>query len=132
MVGLGLFALRYNQSYQQKNKMEHVKFSDWQKLDFRAAKILNVEEIEGADKLYKLSIDLGKELGKRTLVAGIKPYYKKEQLKNKSCIIFTNLEPRTIKGIESQGMLLAAVDEDEAMVSLLQPDSETKPGSRIR
>lgn len=110
--------------------MEHVKFSDWQKLDFRVAKILKVDDIEGADKLYKLLLDLGKE--KRTLVAGIKPYYKKEQLKNKSCIIFTNLEPRTIKGIESQGMLLAAVDEDESKVFLLQPDGKIKEGSRVR
>lgn len=114
--------------------MEHVKFSDWQKLDLRAAKILKVEDVEGADKLYKLTIDLGKEIGKRTLVAGLKPHYKPEQLKNKICIVFTNLEPRNIKGIQSQGMLLAAVsgDEDNAQVSLLQPDSETKPGSRIR
>lgn len=110
--------------------MEHVKFSDWQKLDFRVAKILNVEDIDGADKLYKLLLDLGKE--KRTLVAGIKQYYKKEQLKNKSCIVFTNLEPRTIKGIESQGMLLAVVDEDESKVFLLQPDGKIKEGSRVR
>jgi len=110
--------------------MEHVKFSDWQKLDFRVAKILKVEDIDGADKLYKLLLDLGKE--KRTLVAGIKQYYKKEQLKNKSCIVFTNLEPRTIKGIESQGMLLAAVDEDESKVFLLQPDGKIKEGSRVR
>ena len=111
---------------------ETIKFSDWQKLDLRVAKILKVEEIEGADKLYKLSVDLGKELGKRTLVAGIKPYYKKEQLKNKTCIIFTNLEPKAIKGIESHGMLLASVNEDGSMVCLLQPDSDIEPGSRIR
>ena len=112
--------------------MKHVKFSDWQKLDFRVARILKIEDIEGADKLYKLLLDLGKELGKRTLVAGLKPYYKKEELKNKSCIVFTNLEPRTIKGIESQGMLLAAVDEEESKVFLLQPDGKIKEGSRIR
>lgn len=111
---------------------ETIKFSEWQKLDIRAAKILKAEDIEGADKLYRLSIDLGKELGKRTLVAGIKPYYKKEQLKNKNCIVFTNLEPRKIKGIESQGMLLAAVSEDESEVFLLQPEKDIKPGSRIR
>jgi len=113
---------------------ETIKFSDWQKLDLRAAKIIKAEDVEGADKLYKLSIDLGKELGKRTLVAGIKPYYKKEQLKNKSCIIFTNLEPRTIMGVESQGMLLAAVsgEGENAQVSLLQPDGKIEEGSRIR
>ncbi|MDP3992165.1 MAG: hypothetical protein Q8P79_01495 [Nanoarchaeota archaeon] len=112
--------------------MENVKFPDWQKLDLRTGKILKVEDIEGADKLYKLSVDLGKEFGKRTIVAGIKPYYKPEQLKNKSCVIFTNLEPRTIKGIQSQGMLLAAASEDESKVFLLQPDGKIEEGSRIR
>ena len=97
--------------------IKNIKFSDWQKLDLRTAKILEVENVEGADRLYKLLIDTGKE--KRTLVAGLKPYYKPEELKNKTCIVFTNLEPRKIRGIESQGMILAAVNEDESKVKLL-------------
>ncbi|MEX2017394.1 MAG: hypothetical protein WD876_02885 [Candidatus Pacearchaeota archaeon] len=110
-----------------------IPFNDWTKIDLRVGKILTVEEIEGADKLYKLSIDLGKEIGKRTLVAGLKPYYKKDKLKNKNCIIFTNLQPRIMKGIESQGMLLAAVSSDEKHVHLLQPDSiDIELGSIIR
>lgn len=112
-----------------------VKFDEWQKLDLRVGKILAVEEIEGADKLYKLSVDLGNELGKRTIVAGIKPHYKKTHLKNKTCVIFTNLEPRTLKGVVSEGMLLAAVSQDkkgEEIVKILQPDSDIEPGSKIR
>ena len=111
---------------------ETIKFSQWSQLDLRTGKILKAEDIEGADKLYKLSVDLGKELGKRTLVAGIKPYYTKEQLKGKTCIIFTNLEPRVLRGIESQGMLLAAVNEDESKVFLLQPDGKIEEGGRVR
>ena len=107
---------------------ETVKFSDLQKLDLRSGKILSAEPIEGADKLYKLSIDLG-PLGQRTLVAGLKQYYNPEQIKGKSCIVFTNLEPRTLRGIESQGMILAAASEDESKVCLLQPDKEIEPGS---
>ncbi len=110
--------------------MENVKFSDWQKLDLRVGKILKAEDIEGADKLYKLEIDLGTE--KRTLVAGLKPYYKKEELVGKSCIVFTNLEPKTLRGIESQGMILAAVSEDKSKVRLLQPDEDIELGSKIR
>jgi len=110
--------------------MENIKFSDWNKLDLRVGKILKAENIEGADKLYKINVDLGKE--KRTLVAGLKPYYKPEELKNKICIVFTNLEPRKIKGIDSQGMILAAVSTDETSVKLLQPDREIELGSRIR
>lgn len=111
--------------------MEAIKFPDWQKLDLRTAKILAVDSVEGADKLYKLEIDLGKELGKRTLVAGLKPYYEPEQLKGKTIIVFINLEPRTIRGIESQGMVLAAVTDDHGKVCLLQPDQEIGPGSRV-
>ena len=111
---------------------ETIKFSDWQKLDLRTAKILKVESVEGADKLYNLEIDLGKELGKKTLIAGLKQHYKPEQLKNKTCIVFTNLESKKIKGVESQGMILAAVDRGESKVCLLQPDTEIELGSRIR
>ena len=110
-------------------KTESIKFSDWQKLDLRIGKILEIGNVKGADKLYKLLIDIGKE--KRTLVAGLKPYYKPEELKNKTCIVFTNLEPRKIKGIESQGMILAAVNEDESKVQLLQPDKDIGEGSKI-
>jgi methionyl-tRNA synthetase len=111
--------------------MEIIKFPDWQKLDLRTAKVLSVDSVEGADKLYKLEIDLGKELGKRTLVAGLKPYYNPEKLKGKTVIVFTNLEPRTIRGIESQGMILAAVTDDHEKVCLLQPDQDIELGSRI-
>src|SRR3989337_2216429 len=111
---------------------ETIKFSQWSQLDLRTGKILRAEDIEGADKLYKLTVDLGKQLGKRTLVAGIKPYYTKEQLKDKQCVIFTNLEPRKLKGIESQGMLLAAASEDESKVFLLQPDGKIEEGSKER
>ena len=106
-----------------------VQFSEWQKLDLRTAKILKAEEIEGADKLYKLEIDLGFE--KRTLVAGLKPYYSQEELENKNIIVFTNLAPRTIRGVESKGMILAASNEGHEKVRLLQTDSDIELGSRI-
>ena len=73
-------------------------FSDWEKIDLRVAEILEVEEIKGADKLFKLKIDLGTET--RTLVAGIKQNYTKEELNGKRIIVLTNLEPKTMKGIE--------------------------------
>jgi methionyl-tRNA synthetase len=109
--------------------MENVSFADWMRLDLRVAEILNVEEIEGADKLYKLKIDLGTET--RTLVAGLKPYYQKAELEGKKVIVFTNLEPRKIRGIESQGMVLAAVNDDKSEVKLLQPDGAIEIGSRV-
>ena len=108
-----------------------VNFDDWAKLDLRVAKILKVEDIEGADKLYKLEIDVGKELGKRTICAGLKPYYEKAKLKGRKIIYFSNLAPRKMKGIESQGMLLAASTEDHEKVSLLQPDADIEVGSIV-
>ncbi len=109
--------------------MANVQFSDWQKLELKVGKILDVEDIEGADKLYKMTIDIGKE--KRAVCAGIKKFYKKEQLKGKLCVLFVNLEPRVMRGIESQGMILAAVNEDESKVFLIQPDKDIEVGSRV-
>ena len=93
-----------------------IPFSDWEKLDLRVGQIKRVEEIEGADKLYKLEIDLGKEIGKRTVCAGLKAHYPKDKL----------------KGIESQGMVLAAVNKDESKVILLSPEDDIEVGSRVR
>ena len=98
---------------------ETISFEDWQKIDLRVGKIVKVEDIKEADKLYKLSVDIGS--GVRTLCAGIKQHYSKKELKGKKIIVFTNLAPRKIKGIESQGMLLAAVNESHEQVFLLDP-----------
>ena len=111
-----------------------VEFTDWEKLDLRVAEIKEVEEIEGADKLYKLILDVGK-IGERIICAGIKEFYSKEDLKGKKIIYFSNLKPRRLRGIESQGMLLAAStfseDGKEKEVVLLAPEKEIENGSRI-
>jgi len=106
-----------------------VEFKDWEKLDLRVGEIQKVENIDGADKLYKLSVDIGSEI--KTVCAGLKEYYSAEELKGKKIILFTNLTPRTLRGIESQGMILAAVSSDHSKVSLIQPDAEIEVGSRV-
>ena len=111
--------------------MTTIPFKDWEKIDIRIGKILEVKQHPNADKLYLLKIDLGKELGKRELVAGLKQYYKPEQLKNKLCCVFTNLEPATIRGIKSEGMILAAVTSDKGKVFILEPEQDIELGSRI-
>ena len=124
---------KINKQPEIKEIMEGVgiaEFSDWEKIDLRVAQIEKIEEIEGADKLYKLSLDVG-ELGKRTICAGIKQFYKKEELQNKKIIYFSNLKPRMLKGIESQGMLLAASNSDHSKVVLISPLSEIINGARI-
>jgi len=112
---------------EQENKT--VSFSDWEKIDLRNAEILEVEDIKGADKLYKLKIDLGTET--RVLVAGLKQYYTRDELIGKRIIVFVNLEPRTIKGIKSQGMVLAVANEDHSEVKLIQTDSSIELGNKV-
>ncbi len=111
----------------EKGEKELVSYEEFKKLDIRVALIENIEKVPKADKLYKLSIDLGNE--KRTLVAGLAEYYKPDDLKGKKIIVLTNLEPRKLKGILSEGMLLAAVDGDN--VSILVPDKDLPLGARI-
>ena len=106
-----------------------VSFSECEKLDLRAGEILEIEDVQGADKLYKLKVDLGTET--RTVVAGLKQYYTKDELESKRCILFCNLEPRKLKGIESQGMILAAVNDDHSEVKLLQADGDIELGSKV-
>jgi methionine--tRNA ligase beta chain len=109
--------------------MAEIKFSEWEKLDLRIGKILEVEDIENADKLYKLVVDVG-EGKERTLVAGVKPYYKKKELEGKKCVVFCNLEAKELKGIKSEGMILAA-DEDGKPI-LITAEKDVGVGSRIR
>jgi methionyl-tRNA synthetase len=109
---------------------DKISISDFAKLDLRVGKILKIEDIEGADKLYNLTISLGDE--KRTILAGIKKHYSKEELLEKKVVIIANLEPRKMKGLVSEGMLLAALSEDESEVIFLTPEKDIKEGSKIR
>jgi methionyl-tRNA synthetase len=102
--------------------------SPFSKADLRAAKILEVMDHPQADKLYILNVDVG-PLGKRVLVAGMKPYYSKEEMKERTIVIVANLKPAKIRGVESKGMLLAAQD-DKGVVSLLDAKS-SPPGAEI-
>ena len=104
--------------------MSQASLEDFKKLELRVAKILDVQEVPGADKLWKLSIDVGAE--KKEIVAGIKRVYTQEALKGKSIIVVNNLAPAVIRGIESHGMLLAAKDGQE--LTLLTLDMELPAG----
>lgn len=105
-----------------------VSFNDWQNIELKTAKIANVEDIEGKDKLYKLTADLGSE--QRTLVAGLKAFYSKEELEGKTIIIVANLEPAVIAGIKSEAMLLA-VKGNEGAYKLVTVDGEVEAGVKV-
>lgn len=108
---------------------ETIKYDDFAKIDLRTAKILEVVRVEGSEKLVKLQIDVG-ELGQRQLVAGIGKTYQPEALVGKQIVIVANLEPRKLMGHESNGMLLAASNENGPV--LLCPESEVSPGAGIK
>jgi len=105
-----------------------IEIDDFKKVDLRVARILEAERVEGTDKLMKLNIDIGNE--KRTLLAGIAQHYEPESLQGKKVIVIVNLKPRKMRGIESQGMLLAASDTDGTL-SVLTVEKDIAEGSKI-
>jgi len=108
--------------------MDIVTFDEFKKLDIRSATVLEVTEHPDADRLYVLKIDLGTET--RQIVAGIRLFYTKEELIGKNIVVITNLEPRAIRGIESNGMLLAVHDESGG-VFVVTSDKPVKAGSVV-
>ncbi|NCN58903.1 methionine--tRNA ligase subunit beta [Candidatus Roizmanbacteria bacterium CG22_combo_CG10-13_8_21_14_all_38_20] len=107
--------------------MDKITFEDFAKLDIRIGTIVEAEAVEGADKILKLVVDLGDE--KRTIAAGIAEFYTPEELIGKQVPVLTNLEPRTFRGVESQGMILAAGDKEPI---LLHPDKVIANGTKLR
>ncbi len=107
----------------------YIPFKDWEKMKLRVGKVVKIKDHPKADKLYIMMVDMGKGENDRQIVAGLKPYYKKEELLNKQIVLFTNLQPTKIRGVESNGMLLAAEFKDK--VCLLRPDGKIETGARV-
>lgn len=108
--------------------MEKVSFEDFKKLELKIGKIVAAEKVEKSDKLLKLDVDFGEE--KRQIISGVANDYDLKSLIDKSFVFITNLEPRQIMGLESQGMILAADVEGHAI--LLEPNQEVNPGTLVR
>ena len=101
---------------------------DFRKLEFKIGEIKEVQEHPNADKLYVITIDLGDKT--KQVVAGIKNSYAKEDLIGKQVVVIDNLEPAILRGVESQGMLLAASDEEG--ITVIIPQRKTKLGSIVK
>jgi len=107
-----------------------ISIDDWKKVEARVGKILSAEPIEGSDKLLKLSVDFGEETP-RQILSGIAKHFPLGQgLVGVQCAFLTNLEPRTMMGFESQGMILAVSGEN--FFSLLQVSDHVIPGSLVK
>lgn len=106
----------------------NVAFDDFSKLDLRVGKVLECVKVPKADKLLQFLIDDG--MGKRTIISGIAAWYKPEDLVGKQVCFIANLEPRKLKGIESQGMILS-VEDGGGNLSLITPSKDVEPGCQI-
>ncbi|MEX2673179.1 MAG: methionine--tRNA ligase subunit beta [Phycisphaeraceae bacterium] len=113
---------------------ELIAFDDFAKLDLRVATVTACEPHPNADRLLKLQVDLGPEIGQRQICAGVRAFYEPEQLVGRQIVMVANLAPRKLRGEESQGMLLAATDASDEQVQrvlLLKPDAELPAGSQV-
>lgn len=107
---------------------ETIEYADFAKLDLRVGTIVRAEKVAKADKLLQLQVDLGTET--RTIVSGIAHHFTAESLVGKQVVVVTNLAPRKLKGIESNGMILSAEDQ-EGKLHLIQPRDLVNPGSAV-
>lgn len=105
-----------------------VSIEEFKKLELIVAQIKDVQDHPQADRLYLVKVDTGKE--EKQLVAGIRPFYRKEDLIGRKIVLLNNMQPAVIRGQESQGMLLAATDA--AGISILAPDRDVTNGSIIK
>lgn len=104
-----------------------ITFDDFIKVELKVGTILTAEEVAGSEKLIKCMVDLGEE-APRQILAGVKQWYKPEDLAGKQVVVAANLEPRMMMGLESQGMMLAAGDEKPVF---LKPAKKLSPGAKI-
>lgn len=110
----------------KEEKKPMVSMDEFAKMDLRIGKVLSAEPIKGSKKLLKIQVDIGSET--RQVVSGIAPFYAPDALTGSLVVMITNLEPATIFGVESRGMILAAGDD----AALLMPNREIEPGTEIR
>jgi len=110
-------------------RTDTINIDDFLKVKLRVGRVLEAGPHPNADKLIVLKVDLGDE--QRQLCAGLKGHYEPEQLVGRNIIVVANLAPRMMRGMESQGMLLAASTPDHSRVILLTPDADIPPGSAV-
>jgi len=116
---------------ESKGEKRMVSIRDFQNLELRVGEVLTAEPVPGANKLLKLTVDIGAE--QRTLVAGIALCYKPEDLIGKKIVVVTNLEPATIRGVRSEGMLLAgSVAGDDTSITLVTPERSLPNGAVVK
>ena len=115
----------------EEEQTPQISFQDFMEVDLRVAQIIEAERIEKSDKLVKLQISVGEQLGNRQIVAGIAKHYEAQELVGRKIIVVANLKPAKLMGEVSQGMLLAATDE-QGNLELLSVASSMPAGAQVR
>ena len=110
-------------------QLETIQFQDFAKANLQVAKVLEAWDHPNADKLIVLEIDLGDE--QRQICAGLRGHYEASELVGRNIVVVANLAPRQMRGLESKGMLLAAVTQDQARVVLVTLDADVEPGTSV-
>ncbi|GIW68320.1 MAG: hypothetical protein KatS3mg099_268 [Candidatus Parcubacteria bacterium] len=113
------------------NTPNTIPYDHFAQMEFRVGRITRAQEVPDADKLLRLEVDFG-PYGARQIISGIRAYFPDPaQLEGRHCVFATNLAPRVIRGLESQGMILAAHNEEEGAFALLEVPPHIPPGTKI-
>lgn len=105
-----------------------IEYEDFTKLDMRVGRILSVERVPKTDKLYRIHVDVGREI---QIVSSLVPYYSEDELAGKDIIVLVNLKPATFAGEKSEGMLLCAESDDGERCVLLAPEKDIPIGTKV-
>ncbi len=113
---------------EKKDKTPEIQFEDFQKLQMVTGKIIEAAKVEGADKLFRLRVEIGED-SPRQIVAGLAEFFAANELEGREVVVLANLAPKKIRGVMSQGMVLAV--RQGRQMSLLKADPGTEPGNRV-
>jgi len=114
---------------EQEGSAQMISFEQFQKMDLRTGRVLEVEQVPGTDRLYKMTVDIG-EQQPRQMVAGLAQHFSPDELIDRMVVVVANLKPATIRGVESNGMILAA--GEEVPLALVTLDRDCEPGQKVR
>lgn len=108
-----------------------ITYDEFAKAEFRIGQIVSANKVEGSEKLLKLLVDFGMELGKKTVFSGIAKYYQPEQLLNKKTVFVVNVKPKKIMGELSEAMIFGASSDDMSEMAILLLDKDMSVGAKV-
>lgn len=111
--------------------MEQITWNDFTKIEFRVGEIIEAKNVNESEKLIRMVVDFGQELGKKTVFSGIRHWYSPEELLNKKAVFVVNMVPKKIMGEESQAMIFGAENEESDQMSILRLEKDMPNGTKV-